>query len=162
MWLGLVLMPGASAQETVGEWAPTVGLAQSARTRLLHTRRSRCLPRADEVTVPLYPQAGIIALEWGRVKPLCKLRQGWPDLGVIRMVSGDDQSTVNAWYADHLPGYAQYQAPQGLLFIAEAIESFLWSRDYHKYPNVAIMPADSVWQAAGYKTLIEIKRPSAH
>ena len=158
---GLTASTGiAIAAETVGEWAPVVGLAPEVRTRQIHVRRSRCLPRAAEVAVPVYPLAGIIALDWGRVKPDCRDRSGWSDLGAIRLVSGDDAPTVAAWYAERLSGYAQYRAAPGLLFIARNIENFLWSRDYYKYSNVAIKPADSAWQQAGYKTIIELNRPA--
>ncbi len=148
------------AAAPVAPWAPLAGLSEPAALRLGHLRRARCLPDAAEVALPVYPRAVVIDLGWARTTPTCAPRDGWSSLGAVTLASGDDPLAVAAWYADRLDGYAQYRAAQGLLFIAAEIPDFLWERDYHKYPNVSITRASGEWDAAGYRTVIELNRPA--
>ena len=62
--------------------------------------------------------------------------------------------------ADRLDQHAQYTDARGRLFIRARIDAFLWERDYHKYPNVAVRPPPPPWAAAGYRTVIELNRPA--
>ncbi|MEX2479894.1 MAG: hypothetical protein WD928_03435 [Gammaproteobacteria bacterium] len=127
---------------------------------MTHFMRSRCVPDSREVAMPVYPDADLIAIDWGRVKPACVAREGWSDLGGITLVSMDDEEQVAAWYAAQLADYRLYRAAQGRLFIRAQVPEFLWDRDYHKHPNIAIMAAPAEWAAAGYRTLIELNRPA--
>ncbi|MER3394410.1 MAG: hypothetical protein RIA38_05545, partial [Microcella pacifica] len=150
----------AATARPFAEWAPLDGLdAESAKAHA-DQRRSRCLPRADEVAFPAYPGAVIIELDWGRVAPACRERDGWADLGGVVLATRDRPAQVAAWYADRLEAHAQYPDPRGLLFIRAHIASFRWERDYHKYPNVAVREPPAAWAAAGYRTVIELNRPA--
>lgn len=156
---GFAGAPAASARP-LAEWAPLDGLdAESAKAHA-DRRRSRCLPRAAEVALPVYPGAVVIGLDWGRVAPACHERDGWADLGGVVLATRDRPAQVAAWYADQLEGHAQYPDERGLLFIRAHIASFLWERDYHKYPNVAVRQPPAAWAAAGYRTVIELNRPA--
>lgn len=159
----IVTASALSAQaraEPVAKWAPLEGLSAELRRQLTHFVRSRCVPDRGEVAMPVYPDASLIAIDWGRVKPACVEREGWSDLGGITLVSMADEEQVAAWYAAELVDYRQYQAVQGRLFIRAPVPEFLWDRDYHKHPNIAIMTAPPEWSAAGYRTLIELNRPA--
>ena len=142
------------------QWAPLAGLSKPMKIKLQHLRRSRCLPASDEVTMPVYPAAVAIGLNWGRVKPLCVRRDGWQDLGSLVLATVDDETQVAAWYASNLDTFAQYRSERDLLFIKASIEDFLWKRDYYKYPNISIRRASGEWDSAGYTTIIELNRPS--
>ncbi len=144
----------------LAEWAPLTGLSPQTQVRVLHLSRSRCLPDLEEIGFPVYPRAYVVAVDWGRVQPDCVLRDGWAELGSVTLVSADDEADVVAWYADRLLDTAQYPSAHGLLFIAAAIENFLWDRDYYKYPNVMVSRVSGEWDAAGYRTRIELNRPA--
>ncbi|MGR8921812.1 MAG: hypothetical protein ACU85V_19540 [Gammaproteobacteria bacterium] len=158
-WLMLTAGTAAGAAP-VGDWAPLAGLSDEARRELAHVRRSRCLPDSREVTFPVYPDAVVVRVDWGRVKPECRRRDGWRELGGVALVSGDDHAAVAAWYAENLVGYYQYPTASGLMFVDAVIPDFLWDRDYYKYPNVSVNQADGQWRIAGYRTLIELNRPA--
>lgn len=159
----LVIASALSAQvraAPVAKWARLEGLSAELRRDVTHFMRSRCVPDSREVAMPVYPDADLIAIDWGRVKPACVAREGWSDLGGITLVSMDDEEQVAAWYAAQLADYRLYRAAQGRLFIRAQVPEFLWDRDYHKHPNIAIMAAPAEWAAAGYRTLIELNRPA--
>lgn len=153
-------LPSQALAEPVAEWAPLEDLSAELRRQVTHFVRSRCVPDRDEVAMPVYPDADLIAIDWGRVKPACVEREGWSDLGGITLVSKDDEERVAAWYAAQLADYRQFQAAPGRLFIRAPVPEFLWDRDYYKHPNIAIMAAPPEWSAAGYQTLIELNRPA--
>jgi hypothetical protein len=154
----LVLAVSAVA-EPVFEWVSLKGLSPEMQLRMDHVRRSRCLPQAGDVSLPLYPRLQLTGVNWGRVKPLCELRDGWNALGAVTFVTVDDVSAVHAWYAERLADFTAYTSPRGLVLIRATIENFLWDRDYYLYPNIAISRADSEWDAAGYRTIITFNRP---
>ena len=160
--LVLIALIGTAQAAAVGQWAPLTGLSPAAKIRLQHLRESRCLPEAAELALPIYPHAVVIGIDWGRVKPPCNQRDGWRDLGGLTLASADNEAEVAAWYADHLDNFAQYVSARDLLFIQAHIADFLWERDYYKYPNIAIMRARGEWDAAGYRTIIELNRPAPH
>lgn len=150
----------AAQARPLAEWAPLDGLDDVTAKQHADHRRSRCLPASEEVVYPVYPGARIVELDWGRVAPGCLTRDGWSDLGGVVLVTRDDASRVAAWYADRLDEHAQYTDARGRLFIRARIDAFLWERDYHKYPNVAVRPPPPPWAAAGYRTVIELNRPA--
>ncbi|MEQ8660714.1 MAG: hypothetical protein RLW62_07850 [Gammaproteobacteria bacterium] len=158
--LALSGAPGVGGARPLAEWAPLDGLdADTARTYADH-RRSRCLPDAAEVAFPVYPGAVVIELDWGRVRPACRTRDGWADLGGVVLATRDAPVQVTAWYADRLAEHVQYPAARGVLFIRARIAAFLWERDYYKFPNVAVRPAPPAWATAGYRTVIEFNQPA--
>lgn len=163
-WAFVALLAATSsavvAARPLAPWAPLDGLDAETAKAFADHRRSRCMPEAAEVAFPVYPGAVLIALDWGRVAPACHVRDGWSDLGGVVLVTRDDPSAVAAWYADRLPDHVQYPDARGLLFIRASIEAFLWERDYHKYPNVAVRSPAPAWAAAGYRTVIELNRPA--
>ena len=73
----------AAAAEPVARWAPSDGLDSAARVRHEHLRRSRCLPTGAEVSVPVYPEAQVVDIDWGRMRPACRARSGWHSLGAL-------------------------------------------------------------------------------
>lgn len=148
------------AAQPVAQWAPAAELPEAVHNRFVHHVRSRCVPDQSEVAYPVFPGALLIGVDWGRVKPDCESRDGWSDLGGLALVSTAAEGEVANWYAERLVDHVQYDAAQGHLFIGAQIAEFLWDRDYHKYANVAIVPAPAVWSAAGYRTLIELNRPA--
>jgi len=156
---GTVLAPVCGAQP-VAPWAPAAALPEAMHQRFVHHMRSRCVPDGGEVAYPVFPGALLISVDWGRVKPQCIARDGWSDLGGLALVSVADESEIANWYAEHLDDHVQYNADQGRLFVRAQVPEFMWDRDYHKYPNVAIVPAPAAWSAAGYRTLIELNRPA--
>jgi len=156
LFLSAVAVPA----RPLAEWAPLDGLDDVAAKRHADHRRSRCLPASDEVVYPVYPGALVLELDWGRVAPGCHTRDGWSDLGGVVLITRDEASRVAAWYADRLDEHAQYSDARGRLFIRARIDAFLWERDYHKYPNVAVRSPPAPWAAAGYRTVIELNRPA--
>lgn len=155
----LTLLAPAALAERFATWPPLDGLDKATRTHVRHLKKSRCLPERDEVTLPAYPGAVVIALDWGRVRPLCAARDGWLDLGAIDLLSKDPPATVSAWYQANLPDFRRYPGLAGDVLINAEIDNFLWDRDYYKYSNVSILPAPAAWQAAGYRSRIELNRP---
>ena len=87
-------------------------------------------------------------------------RDGWRDLGGVTLLTTADAATVGAWYGEQLADHTRHLAAQGQLFIRAPVAAFVWDRDYHKYPNVAVLPAPPDWAAAGYRTVIELNRPA--
>ena len=162
--LVLFLFFVAQANVVVGaqshfRWAPLTGLEETEKVRIAHLARSRCLPKAGDVIVPVFPSTVIVDIMWGRVQPTCELRDGWSSLGGIRLVSKESFEEVVAWYRQHLVGYVPHQAPKGTIFFMEKIQNYLWDRDYYKYGNISILPIEDGFHVAGYVTMIEINRP---
>lgn len=153
----LAIAPATAAP--LAAWAPVDGLDE--HTARLHADRirARCVPARERIALPVYPDAVLMDIAWGRVQPQCIPRDGWTELGGVRLLSRDAPGQVGAWYANELDTHTRYTADQGDLFIATPIADFLWTRDYYKYPNVAIRPAPPAWAAAGYRSLIEFNRP---
>ena len=141
-------------------WVPLVDLAEEEKLRITHLSRSRCLPNASDVSVPIHPSAVVVDIMWGRVRPTCELRQGWDSLGGVRLVSKKSFQDVLAWYRQHLVGYSWHKAPTGVIFIREEIKDYLWDRDYYKHANISIHPSEDGFLASGYVTEIEINRPA--
>jgi hypothetical protein len=162
LWLagaGTLLATACGAQP-VAPWAPAADLPEAVHARFVHHVRSRCVPDRREVAYPVFPGALLISVDWGRVKPTCVPRDGWSDLGGLALVSVAAEADVANWYAERLVDHVQYDAAPGRLFMRAQIPEFLWDRDYHKHPNVAIVPAPGAWLAAGYRTMIELNRPA--
>lgn len=142
-------------------WAPLAGLPQLTRTALVHQQMARCLPQPADVKAPVYPHAVVIDLGWPRTQPECQLRDGWQQLGQVVLISADSRDEVLRWYTEALAGYSSYGDEHGTLFINTQIDDFLWERDYHKHPNVALRPVDDAWREAGYQVRIELNRPAS-
>ena len=140
-------------------WAPLEGLEEAEKLRIEHLARSRCLPKASDVSVPVYPSTVLVDIMWGRVQPSCELREGWSSLGGLRLVSKESFEDVVTWYRQHLVGYVPHQAPKGTIFLKGEIQNYLWDRDYYKHRNISILPVEGGFQVAGYVTMIEINRP---
>lgn len=143
------------------EWLPAHGLDRAAQLRLEHLRRSRCLPRAGDVLAPVFPGARVVEISWGREKPQCQLRSGWDDQGAVTLLTEANPEEVATWYAGALPLFRRYGEMPQALFINARISDFIWERDYFKYPNVAVRPADPAWLARGYRSEIALNRPAA-
>ena len=159
--VALIILGGPpAAAEPIAPWMPSTGLSELEQKRLEHKKRARCIPETQQVRWPVYPGAVLLDIDWGRMAPECTPRDGWHDLGGLRLLSRDEAGAVRRYYAEQLPAYSRFDDGPETLFIAQPIEDFLWERDYHKHANVAIRPAPPRWAAAGYRVMIEFNRPA--
>ena len=155
----LFFQPGKGSAASAIEWASVNGLSEELRLKMSHMRIARCLPEKSDIDLPIYPDATVISVTWGKVAPECLERDGWEDLGTIVFVSRADKNVIVDWYARELPGYLRYSGAGGTILIKKQIDNFLWERDYAKYPNITVtLPSDGFWDA-GYKSVIELNRP---
>jgi hypothetical protein len=150
---------GAASANSDIDWVPLDGLSEALKLEMKHMRIARCLPESSDVDLPIYPDATVISVTWGKVAPQCLQRDGWDDLGAIVFASRADKNIVVEWYARELPKYLKYREAVGTILIKNEIDDFLWERDYAKYSNITItLPSDEFWDA-GYRSFIELNRP---
>ncbi len=141
------------------EWVPLDGLSEPLKLEMSHMRIARCIPDKSDIELPIYPDATVISVTWGKVAPQCLRRDGWEDLGAIVFASRTDKNSVAEWYASELPEYFRYSGAVGTILIKNEVDNFLWERDYAKYSNITItLPSDEFWDA-GYRSFIELNRP---
>ena len=149
----------ASAASAI-EWVPLNGLSEALKLKMSHMRIARCIPEKSDIDLPIYPDATVISVSWGKVAPECLNRDGWDDLGAIVFASRADKTIVVEWYARELPEYLEYEGTAGTMLIKSEIDNFLWERDYAKYPNITVTLPSDEFLDAGYRTFIELNRPT--
>ena len=149
----------ASTAVPLADWVALEGLSPRLALKMKHLRIARCIPNADDVDLPVYPQASIVSIDWGLVAPDCYIRDGWDELGAITFVSRENEKEVVKWYGVELPHYNRYLGEAGTIFINHEIDAFLWERDYPKFSNITVTAAPNGFRDAGYRSSIELNRP---
>lgn len=156
----LFFQPGTAFASSVIEWVPLNGLSEALKLKMSHMRIARCIPEKSDIDLPIYPDATVISVTWGKVAPECLDRDGWEDLGAIVFASRADKNIVVEWYSRELPEYLEYEGIAGTTLIKSEIDNFLWERDYAKYPNITITLPSDEFLDNGYRTFIEFNRPT--
>jgi hypothetical protein len=156
----LSFQAGMASAASVIEWVPLNGLSDALKLKMSHMRIARCMPEKSDIDLPIYPDATVVSVAWGKVAPECFDRDGWEDLGAIVFASRADKNVVVEWYTRELPEHLKYEGTAGTILIKREIDNFLWERDYAKYPNVTVTLPSDEFLNAGYRTFIELNRPT--
>ncbi len=148
--------------EPIAEWISDEGFSLKIKSGLEQYRTRICLPDSNDFQFPIYPNAEVFGVIFGREKPNCKPRSEWEYTSAsASLLSKDDYEIVIKWYESQAIGYHSFSWNDRIAFVADTISKSEYDENHQYISSIVISRAGHSFLNAGYKTSISLNtKPS--